>query len=290
VRAASGGVYSLALGPVGSGLLYAGCGDGSIVMFQEQEREYLELHQTQVQGCVTSLSPSADGSEIAVGTQEGNMYRLRASTFESLLIAENHSQAVTNVAFCRGNSECFATCSEDGTIRIWDSGAYTVIAKSFVRGATPTCLAFTDEVIMSGWSDGKIRYVCLPNPDERNQENSHGHVYCRDTLDGLLLCFWLTHARTHSLQLPSHLRRLIPSQIVRHEHRRGLVEHQRCASRWGDVPDTGPQLQILSEWRSEWGGARVGSTVTRTGLPSQGTHTPRQLGVDIRRQSPRLVV
>ncbi len=160
MRAASGGVFSLALGPVGSGLLYAGCGDGSIVMFQEQDREYLELHQTLVQGCVTSLSPSVDGSEIAVGTQEGNMYRLRASTFESLLIAENHSQSVTNVAFCRGNSECFATCSEDGTIRIWDSGAYTVIAKSFVRGATPTCLAFTDEVIMSGWTDGKIRYVC----------------------------------------------------------------------------------------------------------------------------------
>ena len=76
---------------------------------------------------------------------------------QTVLLAENHSMPVVGVAFARGDSEQFGTCAEDGTIRIWDAGAYTVRAKAFVRGSTPTCLAFTDEIIMSGWSDGKIR-------------------------------------------------------------------------------------------------------------------------------------
>ena len=48
------------------------------------------MHATRVFGCVTSLSPSADASEIAVGTNEGNLYRMRAENCEVRFARPSH--------------------------------------------------------------------------------------------------------------------------------------------------------------------------------------------------------
>jgi WD40 repeat protein len=56
----------------------------------------------------------------------------------------------------------------DGTIRLWDANDYSVRARC-VSGAKvlesiyPLCALFTDEVILSGWSDGKIRAFRVDN-------------------------------------------------------------------------------------------------------------------------------
>jgi hypothetical protein len=63
------------------------------------------------------LSLSADAREVAVGTAGGSVLRVRASTFDTALIGEAHAGGVTAVAYGVGNSEQFATCSMDGTVR-----------------------------------------------------------------------------------------------------------------------------------------------------------------------------
>jgi len=89
-----------------------------------------------------------------------------------MLLCENHTKPVNSVWFMPDVSDKFITCSEDGTIRLWDSNAYAVVARCVATsaqaapgagGVYPNCAIFTDEVIISGWTDGKIRAYRVDN-------------------------------------------------------------------------------------------------------------------------------
>ena len=79
-----------------------------------------------------------------------------------MLLAENHTEPVVHVDYMQGVSDKFITSSVDGTIRLWDANDYSVKSRCInngqvVQGVYPLCSLFTDEIILSGWSDGKIR-------------------------------------------------------------------------------------------------------------------------------------
>ena len=85
-----------------------------------------------------------------------------------MLLCENHTAPVLSIWFMKDVSDKFITCSEDGTIRLWDSNNYSVTARCIAPSGTsatlyPICAVFTDEVILSGWSDGKIRAFRIDN-------------------------------------------------------------------------------------------------------------------------------
>ena len=85
-----------------------------------------------------------------------------------MLLCENHTYPVLSVWFMKDVSDKFITCSEDGTIRLWDSNNYSVTARCIAPSGNqatlyPICAVFTDEVILSGWSDGKIRAFRIDN-------------------------------------------------------------------------------------------------------------------------------
>jgi cilia- and flagella-associated protein 52 len=88
---------------------------------------------------------------------------MRISDFSKMLLCENHTDPVVDCFYMNGVSDKFSTCSEDGTIRLWDANDYSVISRCAPSSAAssaasyPTCSLFTDEVIISGWSDGRIR-------------------------------------------------------------------------------------------------------------------------------------
>lgn len=137
-----------------------GGGDGQIVLFHVDQSFCQALLKTQIFGSVYGLSSSSDGIQILTATDKGFIYRLRVSDFSKMILCENHTEPVLDVTFMNGVSDKFATCSEDGTIRLWDSNDYSVISRCSVQTAGkvfPNCSTFTDEVIISGWNDGKIR-------------------------------------------------------------------------------------------------------------------------------------
>lgn len=112
-------------------------------------------------------------------TSQGFMYRIRVSDFSNMLLAENHTEAVLDVSYMQGVSDKFITSSADGTIRLWDANDYSVKARclnqeSNISGVYPLCSIFTDEVILSGWSDGKIRAFRVDNNSQLWQiDNAH---------------------------------------------------------------------------------------------------------------------
>ena len=112
-------------------------------------------------------------------TSQGFMYRIRVSDFSNMLLAENHTDAVLDVNYMAGLSDRFITSSTDGTIRLWDANDYSVKSRCIngeanISGIYPTCSMFTDEVILSGWSDGKIRAFRVDNNQQLWQiDNAH---------------------------------------------------------------------------------------------------------------------
>ena len=85
-----------------------------------------------------------------------------------MLLTENHTEAVNHVNYMEGVSDKFITSASDGTIRLWDANDYSVKARCLtmeanISGVQPLCAIFTDEIILSGWNDGKIRAYRVDN-------------------------------------------------------------------------------------------------------------------------------
>ena len=81
---------------------------------------------------MNSLSASLDGLQMLASSDKGFIYRMRVSDFSKMLLCENHTEAVVDTYFMPGVSDKFSTCSEDGTIRLWDSNDYSVVARCTV--------------------------------------------------------------------------------------------------------------------------------------------------------------
>ena len=63
-------------------------------------------------------------------TTKGFVYRIKENNFKNAkLQSENHTKAVYFVAYPPKVSDKFATCSTDGTIRLWDVSDYVVLAR-----------------------------------------------------------------------------------------------------------------------------------------------------------------
>ena len=100
-----------------------------------------------------------------------------------MLLSENHVHPVTSCWFIPGTSDKFITTCEDGTIRVWDSNNYAVTSRCIAAmgkeaagaaGNFAHCAIFTDEIIISGWSDGRIRAYRVDNSQLLWQiENAH---------------------------------------------------------------------------------------------------------------------
>jgi len=156
-----------------------GGGDGQIVLFHVDQNFCQSLLQCQLFGGIQGLSTSVDGVQLLAATSKGFLHRIRVSDFSQMLLAENHTDAVLDVNYMPGVSDRFITSSSDGTLRLWDANDYSVKSRcvnmeSNISGVYPTCSIFTDEVILSGWSDGKIRAFRVDNNQQLWQiDNAH---------------------------------------------------------------------------------------------------------------------
>lgn len=156
VPACSCGIHSIAF--FNAGVLVGG-GDGSVLHF---DQDYVDTCQVVLDSSIAGFALNAAQTEAVVGTQAGSIFLVKfmpAQRFlQASLLFENHSNAVVQVAYAAGVSDRFATTSRDCTIRIWDASDYSVATKCFVGNAgIPTCLQYSLDVLLTGWTDGAIR-------------------------------------------------------------------------------------------------------------------------------------
>ena len=142
----------------GNDKVCVGGGDGTLAVFFVQDATCQQLCRVDFLGAMNGLSSSQDGLQMLTATDKGFVYRVRTHDLSKMLLTETHTKEVVNVFYTPGVSDRFITCSMDGTLRLWDSNDYSAITRCAVFAAGyPMSAYFTDEIILSGWSDGKIR-------------------------------------------------------------------------------------------------------------------------------------
>lgn len=126
------------------------------------------IKKIELLGGVYGLTASSDGVEMITATNKGFIYRTRTEDLAKMLMGESHTKEVVHVTYSidNTNSESFMTCSADGSLRLWDANDYSAITRCAIMTAGyPTVSIFNDEVIISGWTDGKIRTFRTDNGD-----------------------------------------------------------------------------------------------------------------------------
>ncbi len=155
----------------------AGGGDGTLALFQIKETVCQQLSKLEFLGSVNGLSASPDCVQLLAATDKGFIYRARTADFSKMLMGETHTKEVLHVTYGFGNNdpERFMTASADGSLRLWDANDYSAITRcAILTAGHPLLSVFTDEVILSGWTDGKIRTFRADNGDPLwNIDNAH---------------------------------------------------------------------------------------------------------------------
>ena len=68
------------------------------------------------------------------------------------------SDSILNFYSLNDKDYRFGTASKDGTVRLWTLDDYSVYSRvNISHSVTPYCVTFTDDMLISGWSDGMIR-------------------------------------------------------------------------------------------------------------------------------------
>lgn len=139
-------------------------GDGNLTLLSIEEGNAKVLSKIELCGSISAMSISHDCLQIIAGTNKGFIYRVRTTDLSRTLQNETHIKEVVNGSFIQNVSDKVLTCSVDGTMRLWDLNDYSAkIRCSLTANGYPMCCYLTDEIILSGWSDGKIRSFLTSN-------------------------------------------------------------------------------------------------------------------------------
>lgn len=155
----AGGIHSLRVEASANAILL-GCGDGGVrhINYDKDTVAFFEYSCEAFEGAVHGLSLSSDHSQLIFGTKKGKLYKApTASLREAQELSSSHCGSVTGVAFLIGSNEAFATCSEDGTVRVFSTNDYKITMETRVPGGVPTNVIFTEDFLLSSWMDGCIR-------------------------------------------------------------------------------------------------------------------------------------
>jgi WD40 repeat protein len=149
------GIASLQVAPWGDIIVGSGCGVVAVLTSADLK----VLTSTILNGRVTSVSMVAEtNDEILCGTSESDIVAVNTDTYKPYVLSKGHSSAINDVFFPPRSSNLFATCSSGG-FHIWNSKTYKELLRVDIPRSECNCIAVPADglVILTGWSDGRIR-------------------------------------------------------------------------------------------------------------------------------------
>ncbi|XP_057682899.1 WD repeat-containing protein 90 isoform X2 [Corythoichthys intestinalis] len=113
-----------------------------------------------------------------VGTTTGTLWYIDWLENSSIRLVSGHKNKVNDLAFQPDESH-FATCSEDGSLRVWSIPSNELVVQFQVLNQACTCVSWSPFVIMqrarlvAGYNDGTVRVFRLATSEMERKLNPH---------------------------------------------------------------------------------------------------------------------
>uniref|UniRef100_A0A3Q2NPU8 WD repeat-containing protein 90 n=1 Tax=Fundulus heteroclitus TaxID=8078 RepID=A0A3Q2NPU8_FUNHE len=113
-----------------------------------------------------------------VGTAAGTLWYINWSDNSSIRLVSGHRSKVSDVVFS-GDERHFATCSEDGSVRVWSTSSYELVVQFQVINQACGCLCWSPSSgadasrIAAGYSDGTLRVFRLASTEMEMKLQPH---------------------------------------------------------------------------------------------------------------------
>lgn len=159
--------------------VFTGGGDGKVKKVSGTDANWKLYGEVTLEGSVTSMFGSSDGSQLVISTTAGYVYRMLTDDMTYTIAVESPLKGIYDVAVNPLNPSQFATTSGDGYLRLWDLNDYTILSKfTMAQGPSkaihqqqiadasvvPTACAFdpiSSQSVVVGFTDGKARCIDL---------------------------------------------------------------------------------------------------------------------------------
>ncbi|XP_049615382.1 WD repeat-containing protein 90 isoform X4 [Syngnathus scovelli] len=113
-----------------------------------------------------------------VGTTMGTLWYVDWSDNSSIRLVSGHNDKVNDLAFQADESH-FATCSQDGSLRVWTSPTNELVVQFQVLNQSCTCVCWSSSPgvqrvrVAAGYSDGTVRVFHLASAEMERKLHPH---------------------------------------------------------------------------------------------------------------------
>ncbi|XP_069547580.1 WD repeat-containing protein 90 [Brachyistius frenatus] len=113
-----------------------------------------------------------------VGTTAGTLWYINWSDNSNIRLVSGHKSKVNDVVFSCNESH-FATCSEDGSVRVWSTSSYELVVQFQVLNQACGCVCWSPSsskdstCVAAGYSDGTVRIFQLTSTEMEMKLHPH---------------------------------------------------------------------------------------------------------------------
>ncbi|XP_042336753.1 WD repeat-containing protein 90 isoform X3 [Sceloporus undulatus] len=201
-----------------------------------------------------------------VGTTAGTLWYINWAENTSIRLISGHKNKVNEVTFSPSESH-FATCGEDGSVRVWSLASMELVVQFQVLNQSCLCLAWSpmpisvsgaeSEHIVAGYSDGTIRVFSISRTEMELKMHPHsvavtalgysadGEIILSGGKDGLMA---VSSPRTGMTIRVLTDHRSAPIQVIQCTRK----QHTELGVEGGDLWLAASADRRVSVWVSDW--------------------------------------